>query len=59
MTNVIQLRPTRTVNMDAISRAIDAGVRTAFSQFTNEQVKELVMSPYRELAADMAQRKAA
>lgn len=42
-----------------ILRAVEHGVYAAISQMTADQLKELMMEPYREIAAELDHRQAA
>ena len=37
------------IDLEKLKQQIEAGIREAFDSFSNEQIKELVMQPYKEL----------
>jgi len=59
MTNVIQFQRSNADLLAKVERAVAAGVMSAAATMSNDELKTLVLSPYRELAQDEATKLAA
>ena len=52
MTNVIQFQRTNADLLAKVQLAVAAGVKSALEKMSNDELKALVLSPYRELAQE-------
>ena len=59
MSNIIAIARSRAERAEAVRVAVEAGVRQAMEQLTNDQIAELIMSAFWELEQEQTLKNAA